>query len=495
MKKKLLIIVPILVWLIVGIYGIFYNITYVDEAKYLSKGWLMTTGQVGYYSTPGFFYQHMPGGLLWYGIGQRIFGPSLLVARLQSLVIGLLVMLFSYKLAKQLGLRAKKNILLILSLAPVSILYYSSAVPQSLAVLSLVMAFYWLYRSRYRWATIAFSASFIIRENFLFTLIIYLLFLVLELKNNLKELVINLAVLLIVLGVFFAPGWPEILNILKNFPGVSLLMPIPMVEKSVLQPSWIKEGFKLSKYIQAVKEFGEVYFSFLLVGLIGLVNGLKHKVLWLKDRRWQLLIIVSGFNFLAHGWSAYQLSPRSIIPYLAYIFPLIAVIIAKLLPNKIFKYYALFLILGLAGLPLASLFQRPSQGNTIQRLTLSANSLKKVVDQKEKIIWLTEPMPLYLSGKVSYFPLINHTNFYKPSTDTATVKSLGFWNKAMMEQWLKTADLVVTDSNRLSLLKSNPKTIDVAILIEEKLLSEYKSIPAPENVWTENLRFYEPLVK
>ena len=61
-----MIVIPILVWLIIGIYGIFYNITYIDEAKYLIKGWLMTTGQVGYYSTPDFFYQHMPGSLLWF---------------------------------------------------------------------------------------------------------------------------------------------------------------------------------------------------------------------------------------------------------------------------------------------------------------------------------------------------------------------------------------------------------------------------------------------
>jgi len=153
------------------------------------------------------------------------------------------------------------------------------------------------------------------------------------------------------------------------------------------------------------------------------------------------------------------------------------------------------LILAIAGLPLASLFQRPSRVNTLQRLTLSANSLKKVVEQKEKIVWITGPMPLYLAGKVSYFPLINHTNFLKTSTDTETVRALGFWNKAMMEQWLKTADLVVIDDHRQKLLKSNPKTIDVAILLEEKLLSEYKSIPAPENVWSEELRFYEPLVK
>ena len=149
MKNKLMIIIPVLTWLIIGIYGIYYNITYIDEAKYLIKGWLMTTGQVGYYSTPEFFYQHMPGGLLWYGLGQKIFTPSLLAARIQSFLIGLLVMFFSYKLAGLINPKAKKNILAILSLGPVAILYYSSAVPQSLAALTLVLAFYWLFKNNF----------------------------------------------------------------------------------------------------------------------------------------------------------------------------------------------------------------------------------------------------------------------------------------------------------------------------------------------------------
>jgi len=493
MKNKLMIIIPVLTWLIIGIYGIYYNITYIDEAKYLIKGWLMTTGQVGYYSTPEFFYQHMPGGLLWYGLGQKIFGPSLLAARIQSFLIGLLVMFFSYKLAGLINPKAKKNILAILSLGPVAILYYSSAVPQSLAALTLVLAFYWLFKNNFFLTTIWFTLAFIVRENFLFTLIIYFVFLMIYHR---KIWLVQAALAVGIISLFFLPGWPGILNVLKNFPGVSLLLPISGAEKSVLESSsWIKESYNLAKYFQALKEFGEVYFGFLLAGLISLIYGLKHKTLWLKDKRWQLLIIISGFNFLAHTWSAYQLSPRSIIPYFAYVFPLIALIISRLLSNKILKFYALFLILAIAGLPLASLFQRPSRVNTLQRLTLSANSLKKVVEQKEKIVWITGPMPLYLAGKVSYFPLINHTNFLKTSTDTETVRALGFWNKAMMEQWLKTADLVVIDDHRQKLLKSNPKTIDVAILLEEKLLSEYKSIPAPENVWSEELRFYEPLVK
>ncbi len=492
MKNKLMIVIPILVWLIIGIYGIGYNITYIDEAKYLIKGWLMTTGQVGYYSTPEFFYQHMPGGLLWYGLGQRIFGPSLLAARIQSFLIGLLVMLVAYKLAGLINPKTKKNILPILSLGTVAILYYSSAVPQSLAALSLVLAFYWLFKNNFFLTTTWFTLAFIVRENFLFTLIIYFIYLLIYQR---KIWLAQAALAAGIISLFFLPGWPGIVNVLKNFPGVSLLLPISLAEKSVLEPNWIKENYNLSKYFQAVKEFGEVYFGFLLAGLISLIYGLKHKTLWLKDKRWQLLIVIAGVNFLAHTWSAYQLSPRAIIPYFAYFYPLIAVIIARLLPNKILKFYALFLILAIAGLLLASLFQKPSQGNTIKRLNLSANDLKAMVESKEKIVWLAGPMSLYLAGKVSYYPLINQTNFYKISADTATVRALGFFNKVMLEDWLKTADLVVIDKNRLSGLKANPKTAEVTILIEEKLLSEYKLMPPPETFLGENLGFYEPLIK
>src|SRR3990167_1812652 len=126
-------------WFLVGLYGVFYNISYIDEAKYLIKGWLMTTGQIGYYSTPEFFYQHMPGGLLWFGLGQKLFGPNLLVGRLQSLLLSGLIFWLTYLLAKNLaGKTAAKLSLLILSLAPVAGLYYVSAVTQGLSVVTLL---------------------------------------------------------------------------------------------------------------------------------------------------------------------------------------------------------------------------------------------------------------------------------------------------------------------------------------------------------------------
>src|SRR3989304_8630071 len=114
-------------WFLVGLYGVFYNISYIDEAKYLIKGWMITTGQVSYYSTPEFFYQHLPGGLFWFGLGQKLFGPNLLVARLQSLLLSGLIFYLTYLLAKALADKTVGKLgLMLLSLVPVVGLYYAS---------------------------------------------------------------------------------------------------------------------------------------------------------------------------------------------------------------------------------------------------------------------------------------------------------------------------------------------------------------------------------
>ena len=140
--QRVISIIAISLWLVFSLYGLIFNISYIDEAKYLIKGFLLVSGKVSYYKTPEFFYQHMPGGLLWFGLGQKLFGPNLLVGRLQSLITGLLVFLLSYKLALRLGQKkAAVLTLMLLSLSPVVAMYYSSAVPKALSVLMLLLGF------------------------------------------------------------------------------------------------------------------------------------------------------------------------------------------------------------------------------------------------------------------------------------------------------------------------------------------------------------------
>lgn len=432
----------IFLWVAIGIYGVFYNITYIDEAKYLIKGWLIASGQVGYYSTPEFFYQHMPGIFLWYGWPQTWFGPSLFLARLQSFLTGLGVLWLTYKIGG-------KKILSLLILAPVAILYYSAAVPQSIVAFGLMLGFYWLFKGRYRLATLALTLCFVIRENFLFTLVIYWLWLLTEFKQNKKELLVNYSISLIALAVFFVPGWPGTINVLKNFPGISRLLPVTASEKEVLGLNWFTDNFSPLEYWRAIQEFGGLFPSFLLAGLLAVYSAWKKHRVWPSDGRWRLLIVITSVNFSAHAWSAFHLSPRAIIPYLAYSFPLLVLIFNYWLGNKTIKYYYLLLIMAFTVIPFASLFQSPDRTNTISQLNSEVRSIKPLIVNKSQILWLANPMPLYLAGRVSYSPLINQSNFFKPSTDTITVQRLGFWNQNMFNQWLKESDLIVIDYQRL----------------------------------------------
>ena len=466
---KRLNLLAVALWLAIGIYGIFYNITYIDEAKYLIKGWLITTGQVGYYSTPEFFYQHMPGGLLWYGLGQKLFGPSLLVARFQSFFIGLLIIYFTYRLAKPIKPQAGKLILPVLALSPVAILYYSSAVPQSLAALTLILGFYNLFKNKNYWATFWFTMAFIVRENFLFTLILYLIY---QRHRRLKQLALSL----LVIAAFVIPGWPGITNVFKNFPGISWLLPVSGNEKEILSLSFQQQTHSFSLYLTAAKEFIAIFFSWLII------MALAARQPWPKIKHWNFLVAVFCFNFLAHAWSAFNLSPRAIVPYFAYIAPLASVIASAWLVKTRLKLFWLFPAAA-TGLIFASLWQPPGKINTITAMNRAAAEINTLAENKTRTIWIAEPITLYLNGKVSYYPLINHTNFYKPSNDTATIKALGFWNQTLLDQWLKEADLLVLDPNRLALAK---------IELKPELEANWEKITPPATVWPPGLEFYLP---
>jgi len=515
MKKiNLFIGVSTLVWLIMGIYGIIFNITYIDEAKYLIKGWLILTGQVGYYSTPGFFYQHMPGGLLWYGLGQKLFGPNLLVGRVQSWLVGLAVFYSSYCLSRKLsGKKGAVITLMLLSLVPVIGPYYSETLPQSLSALMLVLGFLYFYDGWVKenlvslsWATVWFSLAFVVRENFLFTWIIYLLLISWKLRGNFMQLVWQWMVALTTVGLFILPGWPGTIEVLRNFPGVSRFLPVSPAEREILGLFWRKEFVNdWMLRFRAIASWGIIFHAWAAAVLAGLLLWWKNKkIKWFKSfRQKEFLLILLGItlmNTLAHAYSAFKLSPRAIVSYSSYVAPLWAVLLsfwlAKLLKpsleKKLFLGYILFLPLIIVGIKFSNI-------SSLEKLWLleinqSAEKLKPLVENYHKIIWINEPTVFFLAGKVSYYPLINHTNFYKNSNQTETVRNLGFWNLEMLDQWFDEADLVVIGNNKIKLLNESSEGVPVAKFIEKRLTNDFKIKTVRSDIWPDLITFYEPLV-
>jgi len=519
MKKiNWFIILPTLIWIIVGIYGIIFNISYIDEAKYIIKGWLILTGQIKYYLTENFIYQHMPGSLLWFGLGQKLFGPSLLVGRIQSFLTGLLVLISSFLLGKRLGGKIGGIVCLaLLSLVPVTALDYSASVPQSLVVLMLLMGFNYFYdglvkkhETRFLLASIFFSLAFIVRENFLFTLILYIGFLVMVYRNNLKQFVKHIGVILITLGIFIIPGYPGTIEVLRNFPGISHLLPINFAEREVLSLYW-KEGLQTPElHLRAIKEFGEIFHAWILIWGLIFYNILKKKEwkTWKIKTALELFMIflvgVTVFNFMIHNWAAFKLSPRAIISYFSYVAPLVAVIMTALIVPKIktkkiqkkmLTGYLGLLILAPIGVRFARIFAIPTRYPDLRVINESVKKIEPLVKSKDKILWLTEPIGLYLAGRVSYYPLIHHTGFFKPSNDTMTVRRLGFWNEQMLVEWLAEADLVVIGENKMKLLKQAPKVKYLADFIETELETKFELIGKRDDMWPKNLWFYKPLAE
>ena len=417
-----------------------------------------------------------------------------MVGRFQSLILSGLIFWLTYFLAKNIaGKIAGKTSLLILSLAPGAALYYSSAVPHALAITVLLLALISVSQKKYLWSSAWFSLAFIIRENFLFTLIIYLGFLFWQLKIS-RKLFLNSAVIGLTLLVFFAPGLPGILKVLYNFPGVSFLLPIGQAQKMVLGLNWQQQNHDLNLYLKAILEFGVIYISLIIALLAALMskNPKKTKI----QPIWVLILIVTGFNLLAHFWGAFQLSPRAIVSYMAYMAPLLAVIGGTALsrgPKFWLNVFPALLILALFTNRYSSVAGHINQTTDLQKINQSVEPLKQITEGKNNIIWLSEPIALYLAGKVSYYPLINHTNFFKPSDDTDTVRSLGFWNQEIMSEWLDEAELVVMDINRLNFLRQNPLAQPTADMITKRLQTQFSPLKIEGNVWPTNLSFYLPL--
>ena len=152
-------------------------------------------------------------------------------------------------------------------------------------------------------------------------------------------------------------------------------------------------------------------------------------------------------------------------------------------------------MIALIGMRFAAIFTPPNKQTDLSKINQSAERLKPIVKENEKIIWLTEPISLYLADKISYYPLINHTNSYKPSLDTNTVRSLGFWNQEMMSQWLSEADLVVLDENRLRGLRQTELTKPVAKTITEYMDKNYDLLVINDYIWPGELSFFKPRMR
>lgn len=488
MTTKKILYTVIALWVLFGTYGIIFNHTYIDEVKYLFKGFLVTSGEISYYRAENFYYQHMPGVLLWFGSLQKLLGPSLLAGRIQSFFIGLLIIYFTLKL----GQKIKNKLVGIIALAllictPANILYYSTATPTSLIALLLVLGMIALYSEKYFIASIAFAATFLVKENFFYTLLLYIFFLFFRLRKKPKILIANIAGIIVFLALFMIPAHKEIGEVLLRIdPGKTF---IRIVQRTNITGYYPDKTIEIFPYLKGLVYLWSTYFPWIILAA-GIVLLLLSKKLSFAGKRKKIqffifLNFVWILNLATHFVGTVASSPRALVSYLPYFSPLIALSIAVFLEQffqkfkikrsdffYLFIFY--FVFFGFPSLRDLRLHYYPLQKPDLIKLSETSKKLKQIIKKDEKIIWFSNSMALYLTGYRSYFPLINDINSFSTNPNTQEVEKLGLWNKEMINQWFNEADVVFVDPSRIKLLSQKQQAgKDTAKLIENRLDKDF----------------------
>jgi len=511
------------IYTLIGIYGIFFNQSWFDESKYIFKGYLMLTGKISWYNTPGFLYQHMPGSMLWMGLSQIPFGPSLLAARIQSFITGMAVFWMTSALAYQLGGKRARLISQALMVSLWALIFrYAAALPYSLVALLLLTGSWYLYQGFKNnklllVATALFTLTTLVRENFLPTLLIYWIFLGLWLVWKQKKwrfYIVQMFLSIGLISIVIALTQPGIFKVLANLPLIKTVM-INQVDKIVLESYWQNYRFTPFLQLQTLSELLRAYQPlFILITIVVayfLFKSHKIKTYWQKLYEnnqakalvllWLMIVFI--FNFGLHIWSASLLSPRAINAYMAYFAPLGIVAVSYWLTVLVQKNKWLwsktgaiiFITLLIFSINPDKIFiiGWPWQRKSLPTINQSAVTISQITRPDEKIFFLGQPIVLHLSNRVTYGALFNSLNFFKPGAETAVVEKYGFWNEDLANQWLKNAQIVLIGENTLKTILNSAPLSDLAKIIADKLKQNYKLVDRIEDFWPSPLLVFKPI--
>ncbi|MEZ0394879.1 MAG: glycosyltransferase family 39 protein [Anaerolineales bacterium] len=289
-----------------------------DEASYLLKGYLFASGVYEPFQPYGFWVNKMPLSFLIWGWVERLFGPGLRTGRYFAILLGALVALGVWLVARRFGgrwLAAASVWLLVLNPALLSL--YGAAASQILVACLLTWALVLsLGERRPAWQIALGSAlagaMVLTRENMVFVLPLLLLYVFWE--HGWKKGLISLASMVVVVGVGHWLYWPEILRLWATW------LPFPLPAGLYASPSAAPASEAVASAASAAAAESQPLVTrlhSLSVGLriyfIPLVGGLMVLLLWPKRNAWPsqahfragvFLALTFFVLTLAHAWAS-----------------------------------------------------------------------------------------------------------------------------------------------------------------------------------------------
>ncbi len=287
------------VFILQGIVNILYMGSWLDEGKYLMKGFWYVTGQVHPYSiedstgyVPLFFYE-----LGWW---QKFFGIGHYSGRIFSFIIGLINLVTLFIVAREIFQNRFLAAISVMFLAsnPIAVKYFCTATPYAIVSLISLLTFYVLLKqNEFNWilsaalAGLGYFLLFFTRSNMVIGIVLFIIFQWSYAKKLKMRRVLVSVGFITILTVWILSIFPVKLSyVAMDFPFLTPLLmkmgilvdPYKLVTENTI--SALKSSFGLSYLYQSAGALFSAYvipyFPIVLLSLIGLYAAFKEKLLY-----------------------------------------------------------------------------------------------------------------------------------------------------------------------------------------------------------------------
>jgi hypothetical protein len=435
-----------------GVFFALYLVPWDDESGYLVLGALATRGEIRLFQDE-MLGERLPIPFYVLGASQLLLGPSLLLARVTSLALGVSALVVVYAIGVRLaGPLGGTLSAVFLATQSMVIAYYATAMYHAFCSLVIATGLYFLFVTGSRlWAMAAFSVLSLSRPN-LAVMVPFILGALLFVARSTWERAALIAIATLPPVVFFASN-PEHLKVLAYVPILDRLVR-PLGYESLFNLGgralaeagergwWWSLAWFLRRYIfWCAAGFGLVACSifarwradaafFMISWPLRFVGAL---LVW--TLLWQVLIL--------HHY------PKSVAAWSASFAPLAAILLgcgaARLLARCetapwLHQAITAGLVMTFLVSPRysshASMPEPLPANSTVVAMNHLAAEIRAHIPPGSRVFLLGQSLPVYLAGSRPYLQQIIHIWTLVPNGSPSALHRSGLWGRADIEEWL-----------------------------------------------------------
>jgi hypothetical protein len=501
-------------YLIIAAFSAVTLVNHDYETEYLALGNLVVRGELSLYADE--MRGHWPPiPFYFYGTPQALLGPGLVAGRVQSVLLGALVLTLVWALATRwAGPVAGATAAALFCSHGYVMGYFASVHFAGLVALLHLVGLYVLFCTdwprRHLIAMAVFAALFLVKNNFWPTIPFMLLVILWSARRPLRERVALVAIALALPIAFFA--WdPHHLKMLAYVPGL----------QGWVEPLGYRPWYALTEDARDIAKLGEYADIAWESSLAGRLRGIAGGALFLV-RRYAAWLAVFALVAALAGWrsrdwkaAARLWSPPGVavtfwlfwylvacqfvvlgpyakqaVGFVGAVAPLLAVVIGCVVtagvaraPSRASRLAVVALV---ALVVLASPWIHRSH-NLPRRFVLEDTpvaTLPRIAERlaaqipagETRIFYLGDPMPLHLAGRRSYLQQFNQARWgFTTLRDPERYRRVGMWGPAEIEAWLGAdARYAVLESDTVAFYRKRPLYRDLLDRIDALIAQHFR---------------------